>query len=109
MIKYHIVPGVGLEDIPIYTNIKRSAIMKVSTCSELFQCSEVIGWILPRAHITKMIFSNIDGQGYVAYSPSCVAQVYKLPTAQIYLTEKWLKDLYLDVLDCIRKMMVHGK
>ena len=31
MIKDHIVPGAGLEDIPIYTNIKRSTIMKAST------------------------------------------------------------------------------
>ena len=43
MIKDHTVPGVGLEDIPIYTNIKRSVIMKASTHLELFPCSEVIG------------------------------------------------------------------
>ena len=42
MIKDHTIPGAGLEDIPIYTNIKRSAIMKASTRPELFPCFEVI-------------------------------------------------------------------
>ena len=36
MIKDHTVPRTSLEDIPIYTNIKRSAIMKASTQPELF-------------------------------------------------------------------------
>ena len=30
MIKDHNIPDVGLEDFPIYANIKKSAIMKVS-------------------------------------------------------------------------------
>ena len=83
--------------------------MKVSTCPELFPCSEVVGWILPREDITKMILLNIDGQGYAAYIPVYMAQAYKLPTAQIYLIEKWLKEMDLDVFDYIRKMMFHGK
>ena len=109
MIKYHTVRGAGLEDIPIYTNIKRSAIMKASTCPELFPCSEVIGWILPRIDIVKMILADVNGQGFVAYSPTYVAQACKLPVAQMYLTEKWLKELELDFFDCIKKMMSHGK
>ena len=43
MIKDQAVPDMGLEDIPIYANIKKSAIMKVSTRPELFPCAEVIG------------------------------------------------------------------
>ena len=61
MIKDHIVPGEGLEDIPIYTNIKRSAIIKTSTCPKLFPCSEVIGWILPRVYVSNMILANGNG------------------------------------------------
>ena len=99
----------GLEDIPIYANIKKSAIMKVSTCPELFPCAKLIRWILPREYVTKMILSNINGQGLATYSPAYVAQACKLPTAQIYLTKEWIKDLDLDVLDCVRKIMVHGK
>ena len=33
------VPDMGLEEEPIYANIKRSAIMKVSTRPEMFPCS----------------------------------------------------------------------
>ena len=50
----------GFEDMYIYTNIKRSSLMKVATRPDLFPCSEVIGWILPRADVTRMILANIE-------------------------------------------------
>ena len=56
-----------------------------------------------------MIFSNTEGQGYAAYIPYYVAQAYKLPTPQSYLTEEWLKGLDLDILDNVRRMMVPRK
>ena len=83
--------------------------MKVATRPELFPCSELIGWILPRVDVTKMILENTKGQGYATYSPAYVAQAYKLPTPQIYLTEEWLKSLKLDVMDNMRKMMIPRK
>ena len=39
MITNQIVPDAILEDLPIYANIERSAIMKVATRPELFPCS----------------------------------------------------------------------
>ena len=42
----------------IYANIKKFALMKVATRPELFSCSEVIGWILPRANVITMILEN---------------------------------------------------
>ena len=48
----------GFEELTIYANIKKSALMKVATRLELFPCSEVIGWILPRADVTTMILEN---------------------------------------------------
>ena len=86
MITNQSIPDTGLEDLPIYANIERSAIMKVSTRPELFPCAKVIGWILPKADVTKMILSNVEGLGFAAYSPAYVAQAYKLPTPQTYLT-----------------------
>ena len=56
-----------------------------------------------------MILSNVDGQGFAAYSLDYVAQSCKIPAPQIYLTEKWLKELDLDILDNVRRMMVPGK
>ena len=109
MIKVQAILDAGLEDIPIYANIMKSAIMKVSTRSKLFPCAKVIDWILPREDITKMILSNINGQGFAAYNSTYVAQACKLPTPQIYLTEKWMKELDMDVFDCVRKIMVHWK
>ena len=61
--------------------------MKVSMRPELFPCSEVIGWILPRADVTTMILENTAKQGYAAY----VSMAYHLPSPQVYLTESWLK------------------
>ena len=109
MINDQNILDVGLEDLPIYANIERLAIMKASKRPKLFSCSEVIDWILPKVDITKMILSNIAGQGFGAYSPTYVAQACKLPTRHSYLTEKWLKELDLEFFDCVRKMMVHAK
>ena len=77
--------------------------MKASTRPELFPCSEVICWILLRIDVVKMILADVNGQGYAAYSPAYVAQACKLPSSQIYLTEKWLKELDLDVFIVLRR------
>ena len=53
------VPDTGLEEESIYANIEKFSIMKVATRPELFPCSEVIGWILPRADTTIMIIGNV--------------------------------------------------
>ena len=82
--------------------------MKVATRPELFPCSKVIGWILPRADVTRMILANTEGQGYAAYNPAYVAMTYKLLTPQSYLTKGWLKDLNLDVVETVKKMMIPG-
>ena len=52
------VPDAGFEELTIYANIEKSALMKVATRPELFPCSEVIGWILPREDVTTMILAN---------------------------------------------------
>ena len=79
MIKDRSALDAGLEDLEIYANIKRSSIMKYFTRTKLFPCAEVIGWILPKEDVTKMIFSNVDGQGFAADSPAYVSQACKLP------------------------------
>ena len=43
MISSQRVPDAGFEDMPMYANIERSALMKVATRPEIFPCSEVIG------------------------------------------------------------------
>ena len=72
------VPNTDFEEETIYANIERSALMRVATRPELFPCSEVIGWILPRVDVTTMILDNIDKQGYATYSPSYVSLAYHL-------------------------------
>ena len=34
---------------------------------------------------------------------------YKFPTPQNYLTEGWLKDLNLDVVEIVKRMIILGK
>ena len=109
MISIQSVPDVGFEYMPIYANIERSSLMKVATRLELFPCAEVIGWILPREDVTRMILANTAMQGYAAYSLAYVSMVYNLPTSQVYLTESWLKELNLDMVETIKKMMIPGK
>ena len=53
------VPDIGFEELTIYANIEKSSLMKIATRPEIFPCSEVIGWILPRADVTTMILANI--------------------------------------------------
>ena len=78
LISHHEVPDTGFEEETIYPNIERSALMKIATRPELFPCSEVIGWILPRADVTTMVFANTDKQGYAAYIPGYVSLAYHL-------------------------------
>ena len=67
MISNQNVPIAGFEELTIYANIEKSALMKVATRIELFPCSELLGWILPRADVMKMILENTAKQGCAAY------------------------------------------
>ena len=60
LISHHELPNTGFEEETIYANIERSALMKIATRPELFPCSEVIGWILPRVDVTTIILANTD-------------------------------------------------
>ena len=85
MISIQTVPDAGFEDMHMYANIERSALMKVATRPKLFPCSEVISWILPRAHVTLMILAKTAKQGYVAYSPAYVSMAYNFQQHKIIL------------------------
>ena len=99
----------GFEELNIYANIEKSALMKVATRPELFPCSKVIDWILPRADVTTMILENTAKQGCDPYSPGYVSLAYHLPLAQVYLTESWLKEINLDLVETVKRMMIPGK
>ena len=95
------VPDTGFEEVTIYANIEKSALMKVATRLEIFPCSEVIGWILPRADMTTMILANTEEQGYATYSPGYVSLSYHLLEARVYLTEDWLKEINIDLVETL--------
>ena len=103
------MPDAGFEELTIYANIEKSSLMKIATRPKLFPCSEAISWILPKVDVTTMILANIAKQGYVAYSPSYVSLAYHLPPAQVYLTEDWLKEINLDLVEIVKRMMILGK
>ena len=88
----------GLEEESIYANIEKSSLMKITTRTELFPCSEVIKWILPREDVTTMILEDVNKQGYAAYSPGYVVLSYHLPEAQIFLSNDWLKNIRMDLI-----------
>ena len=78
LITHHEVPDTGFEEETIYANIERCFLMRIATIHELFPCSEVIGWILPRADVTTMILANVEKQGYAAYIPGYISLAYHL-------------------------------
>ena len=60
LITHREVPDTSFEEETIYANIERSTLMRVATRPEVFPCSEVIGWNLPRSDVTTMILENVD-------------------------------------------------
>ena len=56
-----------------------------------------------------MILENIAKQGYAAYSPAYVSMAYHFPSAHIYLTESWLKETAMDLVETVKRMMIPGK
>ena len=109
LITHREVPDMGLEEESIYANIERSSLMKISTRPELFPCSEVIGWILPWADVTTMILESVDKQGYAAYSPGYVALAYHLLEAQVFLSDDWLNNIRMDLVETLKRMLLTGK
>ena len=109
LISHHEVPDTGFEEEMIYANIEIFALMKIATRPELFPCSGVIGWILPRTDVTTIILANTDKHGYATYSPGYVSLAYHLPEAQVYLAEDWLKEINLDLVETLKRMLVPGK
>ena len=103
------MPNVGFEELTIYANIEKLALMKVATRPELFPCSEVISWILPKANVTTIILEKTSKQGYATYNPGYVSLAYHLPPAQVYLTENCLKEINLDLVETVKRMMILGK
>ena len=79
MIANQNVPDVGFEELTIYANIEKSALMKVAMRLQLFPCSEVIGWILPKVYVTTMILENIAKKDYATYRTAYVSMAYHLP------------------------------
>ena len=86
LITHHEVLDTGFEEETIYANIERSVLMRVATKPELFPCSEVIGWILPRADVTTMILANIYKHGYAAYRHLHI--IFKSKNTKIYTVDR---------------------
>ena len=55
-----------------------------------------------------MILENIEKQGYATHNHTYVSMAYHLPSPQTYLTEGWLKELGLDLVETVKKMKIPG-
>ena len=56
-----------------------------------------------------MILENVDKQGYAAYSPGYVVLAYHLPEAQIFLTEDWLRNIRMSLVETLKRMLMLGR
>ena len=77
------IPDASLEDLPLFDNILRSGIPKVSTWPELFFFSEVIGWVLSKADVKGMIMYNVEDKGFSSFTPTFIAKYYIFPTSEV--------------------------
>ena len=56
-----------------------------------------------------MILENTDKQGYAAYSPGYVALAYHLPEAQVFMSDDWLNNIRMDLVETLKRMLLSGK
>ena len=62
-------PDVGLEDLPLYANIKIFGIKKVATRPDLFSCAEVIGWIISQTNAATLVVKNMEKKFFASFEP----------------------------------------
>ena len=90
MIRDQNVPDAGLEDMSLYENIRKSGITKVATHPKLFPCAKFIRWILSWIDPSTMIISNIEGESFASFTPTCISMACKLPPPQVMMTNEWV-------------------
>ena len=56
-----------------------------------------------------MILENTSKQGYAAYSPEYVSMAYHIPSPPLYLTESLLKEIAMDLVETVKRIMVPEK
>ena len=83
--------------------------MNIANRPELYPCSKVIGWILPWEDVATMILKNVEKQGYATYSLGYVALAYHLPEAQVFLSDDWLNNVRMDLVETLKRMLFPGK
>ena len=98
-----------LEYLPLFGNILRSWITKVSTQPKLFPCSEVIGWVLSKDDAKGMIMYNVEDKGFASFTPAFIAKYYNLPVSEVSMTNDWLNSLTIDYIGCAKMMTMEGK
>ena len=52
---------------------------------------------------------NVDKQGYAAYSPGYVSLAYYLLKEKVYLTKEWLKEIKMDLVVTLKRMLMPRK
>ena len=77
----------GLEDLPLFKNILRSGITKLSTRPELFPFSEVIGWIWSKENAGDRILYNVEDKGFSSFTPAYISKSYNLPIPEVNMID----------------------
>ena len=61
---------------------------------------------MPREDVMRMILENTTKQGYAAYIAAYVSIAYHPPSPQVYLMESWLKEVGMDLVETVKRMMI---
>ena len=56
-----------------------------------------------------LVMTNTEKKGFSSFILAYIAKACKLPAPQDFMIDKWIKDLDMDVLDCVKKIMFSRK
>ena len=69
----------GLGDLALYENILRSGITKIGPRPEMFPCTVVIGWMVPKKDTIGMMINDEEGNPVASFAPAFISIAYSLP------------------------------
>ena len=56
-----------------------------------------------------MILKDVNDQGYATYNPGYVALAYHLPEPEVFVSNDWLSNVNMDLIETMKRMMLTGK
>ena len=56
-----------------------------------------------------LVMNNTEKKVFSSFIPAYISKSCKLPIPQVFMKDKWIKDLNMDVFECAKMMMLVEK